>query len=159
MTLDEAIKHCEEVANKCKTGHFSERIKAMECSKEHRQLAEWLKELKAYREQSGDEELDFVPEHKKIPCTLIIGKPCEDAISRRAVLDEIDRRFDLAKPFKQLIESMPSVTPQPIDKSAMMYEIYMNGVNMSGEYQGCWVRFKDIEKIVDEYMAESEGKE
>ena len=45
---------------------------------------------------------------------------------------------------------------QPIDKSAMMYEIYMEGVNMSGEYQGCWVRFKDIEKIVDKYMSESE---
>lgn len=44
----------------------------------------------------------------------------------------------------------------PIDKSAMMYEIYMKGVNMTGEYQGCWVRFKDIEKIVDKYMAESE---
>lgn len=37
---------------------------------------------------------------------------CGDAISREEVLDEIDRRFDLAKPFKQLIESMPSVTPQ-----------------------------------------------
>jgi hypothetical protein len=37
---------------------------------------------------------------------------CGDAISRQAVLDEIDRRFDLAKPFKQLIQSMPSVSPQ-----------------------------------------------
>ena len=46
-----------------------------------------------------------------------------------------------------------------IDKSAMMYEIYMEGVNMSGEYQGCWVRFKDIEKIVDKYIAESEDSE
>lgn len=45
---------------------------------------------------------------------------------------------------------------QPIDKSAMMYEIYMEGVNISGEYHGCWVRFKDIEKIVDKYIAESE---
>ena len=47
----------------------------------------------------------------------------------------------------------------PVDKSAMMYEIYMEGVNMSGEYQGCWVRFKDIEKIVDKYMADKESKE
>lgn len=39
-----------------------------------------------------------------------------------------------------------------IDKSAMMYEIYMQGVNMAGEYQGCWVRFKEIEKIVDKYV-------
>ena len=45
---------------------------------------------------------------------------------------------------------------EPIDKSSMMYEIYMEGVNMSGEYQGCWVRFKDIEKIVDKYMGDKE---
>lgn len=38
------------------------------------------------------------------------------------------------------------------DISQMMYEIYMEGVNMAGEYQGCWVRFKDIEKIVDKYV-------
>ena len=38
-------------------------------------------------------------------------EPCDDAISRQAVLDEIDKRFDLAKSFKQLIKSMPSVTP------------------------------------------------
>lgn len=45
---------------------------------------------------------------------------------------------------------------EPIDKSAMMCEIYMEGVNMTGEHQGCWVRFKDIEKIINKYMAESE---
>ena len=39
-----------------------------------------------------------------------------------------------------------------VDKSAMMYDIYMAGVNMAGEYQGCWVRFKDIEAIVNEYL-------
>ena len=36
MTLDEAIKHCEEVAES----------KCDECGAEHRQLAEWLRELK-----------------------------------------------------------------------------------------------------------------
>lgn len=41
---------------------------------------------------------------------------------------------------------------KPIDKSAMMYDIYMKGVNMTDEYQGCWVRFKDIEEIVDKYI-------
>lgn len=46
---------------------------------------------------------------------------------------------------------------EPIDKSAMMYDIYMEGVNMSGEYQGCWVRFKDIEKIVDKYIGSEEA--
>ena len=47
---------------------------------------------------------------------------------------------------------------KPIDKSAMMYEIYMKGVNMTGEYQGCWVRFKDIEKIVDKYIEGSDSE-
>ncbi len=38
-------------------------------------------------------------------------------------------------------------------KSDMMYDIYMEGVNMTGEYQGCWVRFKDIENIVKHYFS------
>jgi hypothetical protein len=43
MTLDEAIKHCEEVADS----------KCDECGAEHRQLAEWLRELKQIK---GEEE-------------------------------------------------------------------------------------------------------
>ena len=39
MTLDEAIKHCEEKAE------------CSECGKEHEQLACWLKELKSYKEK------------------------------------------------------------------------------------------------------------
>ena len=56
MTLDEAIKHAEEVAEEqeklCKVNdsfNFSQ-PKWRECAEEHRQLAEWLKELKTYRE-------------------------------------------------------------------------------------------------------------
>lgn len=37
-------------------------------------------------------------------------------------------------------------------KYDMLYAIYMEGVNMSGEYHGCWVRFKDIENIVNRYI-------
>lgn len=37
MTLDEAIKHCEEVASSCDNKN---------CALDHKQLAEWLKELK-----------------------------------------------------------------------------------------------------------------
>ena len=40
MTLDEAIQHCEEKAQ-CGT----------DCGMEHKQLAEWLKELKTRREK------------------------------------------------------------------------------------------------------------
>ena len=40
MTLDEAIQHCEE------KGCYN-----TECAIEHRQLAEWLQELKKYKEE------------------------------------------------------------------------------------------------------------
>ncbi len=55
---------------------------------------------------------------------------------------------------KEIIESACNriLQQRPIDKANMLYEIYMGGVNMDGEYQGCYVRFKNIEKIVDKYM-------
>lgn len=57
MNLDEAIKHCEEVAEKYDTeinlincGISNESVdECLECASEHRQLAEWLRELKKYR--------------------------------------------------------------------------------------------------------------
>ena len=44
MTLDEAIKHCNEVAKAISASGCEE------CAKEHKQLANWLIELKAYRQ-------------------------------------------------------------------------------------------------------------
>lgn len=58
MTLDEAIKHAEEVMienlEKTKDRNASDpiAINCFECAEEHRQLAEWLKELKQLREQA-----------------------------------------------------------------------------------------------------------
>lgn len=58
MTIDEAIKHAEEVAKEleeeavkgcCDDTEIMN--KCTECAKEHRQLAEWLRELKELREQ------------------------------------------------------------------------------------------------------------
>ena len=37
MTLDEAIRHCEEVYQKCSN---------RECAEDHKQLADWLKQLR-----------------------------------------------------------------------------------------------------------------
>ncbi len=58
MNLEEAIKHCEEVAEKqekrCsyyKEHDLQEYLPSeSECAKEHRQLADWLKKLKAYED-------------------------------------------------------------------------------------------------------------
>lgn len=74
MTLDKAIKHAEEVAEEqvklCKryddaSGYsrsHNESIRTTdakrceECAEEHRQIAEWLKELKSYREDLENDE-------------------------------------------------------------------------------------------------------
>lgn len=48
MTLEEAIIHAETVADRCAVTDGN-----IKCEMEHRQLAEWLKELKARREKDG----------------------------------------------------------------------------------------------------------
>lgn len=82
MTLDEAIEHCEEVAEelekkaqewhenqvrKCELISFAEmdythENECKECASEHKQLAEWLKELKQLREQTR-----WIPISEKSP--------------------------------------------------------------------------------------------
>ena len=82
MDLDSAIQHCEEVAD---TPCFTD--EEAKCYSEHRQLADWLKELKAYKEQSGD------------------------VISRQAALNAIT----MAEVRWQAVDNvnkLPSVTPQ-----------------------------------------------
>lgn len=66
MNLEDAIKHCEAVAeiNENKAGWFFTKKgnpnyeNCIECAKEHRQLVEWLKELKLYREMIPSESED-----------------------------------------------------------------------------------------------------
>ena len=80
MTLDEAIKHAEEVAEKFESLH--ERYENMDedrllfrveenecknCAKEHRQLAEWLKELRAYRKIHEDDCLSWISCSERMP--------------------------------------------------------------------------------------------
>lgn len=43
MTVDEAIKHCEETAEKYE--EYGIETECYQCAKDHRQLAEWLREL------------------------------------------------------------------------------------------------------------------
>lgn len=49
MTIDGAITHCEEVADRCSATDGDRK-----CGAEHRQLAAWLRELKDWREQFAD---------------------------------------------------------------------------------------------------------
>ena len=58
MTLEEEILYCEEVAeinqsiaDNTDHNNWMDIAKCEKCADEHRQVAEWLRELKQYREQ------------------------------------------------------------------------------------------------------------
>lgn len=102
MTLDEAIKHCEEKAKELSDKAYAEWGKSMteeeaydcnECAREHEQLAEWLKELKALKEA-----------------------PKGDLVSRKWLTDAIRNRrtylsYEDAKDVIDLIDNAPTVKP------------------------------------------------
>lgn len=90
MTLDEAIQHCLEVAKEqdklasryedasgYSRSHIeslktNESIKCRECANEHRQLAEWLRELKSYKDARVGCEYckhKYREQHER-PCSL-----------------------------------------------------------------------------------------
>ena len=52
MTLDEAIAHARKVSSR----KFDDRVHCIRCSEFHEQLAEWLEELKAIKENSISKE-------------------------------------------------------------------------------------------------------
>ena len=76
MTLDEAIRHCEEVAEQKE--HDSVELIDMldeldvdackECAADHRQLAEWLKELKEAKRLLNEAVLAFRIMGEDIDC-------------------------------------------------------------------------------------------
>lgn len=82
MTLDEAIRHCEEVAEglekKANTYGIKqayipksrEPVDCISCATEHRQLAEWLNELKELREGIGSVKLSNMKEALAVIRTL-----------------------------------------------------------------------------------------
>lgn len=66
MTIDEAIKHCEEVAeryDRIEDSHADDELKqeCIQCAADHRQLAEWLRELKEAKEllKAAVEDINF----------------------------------------------------------------------------------------------------
>ena len=108
MTLEEAIKHAEEVAEnkekaiKLAKGNPDHPMLSMsekgiteykKCINEHRQLAEWLKELKAYREQGDD---------------TVSRQAVEDAIAEEVVNGE---SLGYAVAY-DILSDLPSATPQ-----------------------------------------------
>lgn len=91
MTLEEAIQHAEEVMvenlEKTKGRNASDpiAINCFECADEHRQLAEWLRELKRLREQTR-----WIPVSEKLPeeSITVIGITKFDDIYKAELYDD-----------------------------------------------------------------------
>lgn len=113
MTIDEAIRHCEEVADSLRQGCDEYDEGAKGCEAEHRQLAEWLRELKELRSNAQGHENDHIAESSK-----------KDTISRQAAIDALDGEItitgktnaeavrDYVHAVKGRIERIPPIQPK-----------------------------------------------
>ncbi len=74
MTIDEAIKHCEEIAESYERMEDShdEKLKeeCLQCAADHRQLAEWLKDYKELKNSIGAVKLSNMKEALALIRTL-----------------------------------------------------------------------------------------
>lgn len=92
MTLDEAIKHCLEVAEglekKANTYGIKqayipksrEPVDCISCATDHRQLAEWLMELKDLRSEQNEEKVfidELMKENKELKRLLKMAEDCQ----------------------------------------------------------------------------------
>lgn len=89
MTIEEAIKHAEEVAD-----YDCYNEKQFKCTEEHRQLAEWLKDYKRLKEQEPrkDEVILTKEEYGELVSSEFDNgytKGYTEALEQNDVLDEI----------------------------------------------------------------------
>lgn len=125
MTLDEAIKHEEEVAEEkdmqagfdtdylCYQMSDTERNQCKKCAEEHRQLAEWLKDYRRLLEQ----------------------QPCDDCVSRQAVLEFL-KGFEILHNHDEL-------------RSNLIYGIMDMPPVMTEPKMGRWMRKTKVEGVYD----------
>ena len=125
MTIDEAIKHAEEVMvenlEKTKGRNASDpiAINCFECAEEHRQLAEWLKELKQLRDQTSwipvSERLPHKGEYGKVLVTYI---PSGGTLWTTVIIAHYSDLMGIAKPSFHIGEvgkkSFQNITEQVI---------------------------------------------
>lgn len=125
MTIDEAIQRYEEAVQ---WEQYSMRSENINKAAVHRQLAEWLKELKRLRAQ----------------------EPCDDAVSREAIESILYELYEVCTNMDELVHCMddnlkklPSVTPQRTGKWKMIspagvYECSKCGQNVLTKDIDCY---------------------
>ena len=106
MTVQEAIKHCEEKAKEkytegmlCHANPNDDLLDGcIKCAKEHEQLAEWLKELEQYRALGTVEELKEAREKqvasKWIECPYADLIMCPSCNAEFSTIDNCTEQFE-----------------------------------------------------------------
>lgn len=112
MILDEGIIHAEDVARikheasiYLADEHPTQAEKCEECAEEHSQIAEWLKELKAYREQSGD----VISRQSAI---FLASDLKQDLPDDERIADMVMAHNEGILEYQTQLSLLPSVTPQ-----------------------------------------------
>lgn len=98
MTIDEAIKHCDDIAKDCESGK--------ECSNQHIQLAAWLRELVELREKYKYAIADIQNIKKRFERErhdFIISANQELLIDFISIYDDIERALRFSPDNKGLI--------------------------------------------------------
>lgn len=95
MTIDEAIAHAREKADKNSACwmHCTSTGDCQKCEQEHKQLGEWLEELKMYRESSYRELHDMVYNKAIDDAKDVILQTLDNEI----LVDTLHLRLDLLK--------------------------------------------------------------
>ena len=148
MTLEEAIKHCEEEAKRqddvsrsaAKHGVLQKDIEfCKQCATDHRQLAEWLKELLQRREWCAQYEVEQISNLEQY-----------DMLSREyEILNE--RYKEAVKLLKAAVEDFAFVSENFINHMDSFCSMYnhmcgcVEGCPMSSfdDYGGCKWRYTD----------------
>ena len=134
MNIDEAIRHCEEVAAKherqCEFGISKEgKEYNSECAADHRQLAEWLTELKELRNSLGAVKLKDMKEAVKL-----LQELSDENDQLTSQLAEAKRLLKLAvEDFNAIAEVHAAPTPILCPK----YGLYLKAIDIREKKWRC----------------------
>jgi len=72
----------------------------------------------------------------------------EDCIGNKTVLMMPIEKPDI-EAFYTAIKAIEELQAHREAWEKVKSELWMEGMNMTGEYQGVWVRYRDIERVID----------
>ena len=118
MTIDEAIAQAREASSR----KFDDRVHCIRCSEFHKQLAEWLEELKDYRDKNK----------------MVVRIDCENMDSIKDKIEELSRyaesQYNKAlDDFVKFANTMPTVEEEDGEIRPMWLEEMAERLKVGGD--------------------------